>query len=112
MARLEGVAGTLVFEVDGEDKTAATLKATQAEIDDLLSPHLPRVLFHSQASVMGLLEAADAKFKEALAPIVDLSLWQACALFHPCPWLEAAQCTTLFTTSPTGIACTCGSYDT
>eukprot|EP00892_Ulva_mutabilis_P005450 jgi/Ulvmu1/3277/UM151_0025.1 len=70
--------GTLVFEVDGEDCTGATLKATQAEIDALLSPHLPTVVFHSQATVMGLLEAPDAKFKEALAPLVDLSLWQAC----------------------------------
>lgn len=70
----------------GRDETGASATVTQASIDRRLSPHLPRVLFHSQATVMGLLEAADAKFKQALAPLVDLSLWQAR------PYIPTAAC--------------------
>lgn len=82
--------GALTFEIGGTDETGATLRETQAAVDRRLSPHLPRVLFLSQASVMGLLEAADSKFKEALAPVVDLTLWKVCSPVtsvcqHPSP---------------------------
>jgi hypothetical protein len=69
-------AGSLRFTVDGEDRSGSTVTATQATINELLSPSLPQVIFQSQSSVASLLEASDKKFKERLGPLLDLSVWQ------------------------------------
>jgi hypothetical protein len=71
-------AGKLTFELNGTDLTQGTASATQRLIHDKFSTELPDTLFHSQQSVLKLLEASDADFKNALASLVDLTTWQAC----------------------------------
>lgn len=72
------VAGKLTFELDGVDETQGTMTATQQHMTRLFSPELPSTLFHSQQSVLKLLEATDSEFKEALGSLVDMSLWRGC----------------------------------
>lgn len=71
-------AGGLKFSLDGKDETQGTIAATQARINQLFSAELPDTLFHSQQSVLKLLEATDTEFKSTMATLVDLSVWQSC----------------------------------
>ena len=71
--------GALVFHLDGQDLTTQSIKDTQAIIDENLGvgPQIvARTMFHGQFAMNGLLEATDAKFKEELALVVPLSVWQ------------------------------------
>lgn len=71
-------AGKLTFKLGNQDLTQGTLSATQKLIYRHFSVELPDTLFHSQQSVLKLLESTDAEFKGAMSTLVDLSLWQSC----------------------------------
>ena len=71
-------AGKLTFELGGADETQGTMTATQQHMNRHFSLELPSTLFHSQQSVLKLLEATDSEFTDALSTLVDVSLWQAC----------------------------------
>jgi hypothetical protein len=71
-------AGTLTFELGGANVSQGTLGATQKLIHEKFSSELPSTLFHSQQSVLKLLEASDAEFKGHLSTLVDAATWQAC----------------------------------
>jgi hypothetical protein len=77
-AKMCDCAGKLKFELDNQDLTQGTLSATQKLIHRHFSLELPDTLFHSQQSVLKLLEATDAELKGAMSNLVDLSLWQTC----------------------------------
>jgi hypothetical protein len=62
--------------LDGRNETLATATATQKLINSHFSAELSATVFHTQQSVLKLLEASDNEFKEALSTLVDFSLWQ------------------------------------
>jgi hypothetical protein len=68
----------LEFTLGSENLTAATPTLTQEVLDRHVPCMLGGVLFHSDASITSFLEASDGKFKDLLATLVDLSIWQAC----------------------------------
>jgi hypothetical protein len=49
---------------------------TQKLIRSRFSAELPATVFHTQQSVLKLLEASDSEFKEGLSALVDSLLWQ------------------------------------
>eukprot|EP00873_Tetraselmis_striata_P041002 jgi/Tetstr1/461266/TSEL_006393.t1 len=68
----------LHFSVDGEDKTQADSRMTQALIDqELGTPLLMRTAFFNQNAAALLLDAGDKEFKAELAKVVDLDIWEA-----------------------------------
>ena len=74
--------GSLVFQFNGADLTAQSIKETQQLIEEKLginSSLLSRTMFHGQHSLNDLLEATDAKLKEELSLVVPLGLWQEAA---------------------------------
>jgi len=74
--------GALTFIVDDEDVSAQSVKETQEVINEKLGikPEiLSRTLFHGQHAINGLLEASDTKFKEELALVVPVKVWQEAA---------------------------------
>jgi DNA repair exonuclease SbcCD ATPase subunit len=75
--------GQLTFSLDGEDRTALSIKETQQVLDDTLGGSLSllgRVVFHGQHATNDLLESSDARLKEELSQLVPLSIWQDCAV--------------------------------
>jgi hypothetical protein len=71
-------AGKLTFQLDGKEETQGTMTETQTLIHRLFSVELTASIFHTQQSVLKLLEASDKEFKEAMSTLVDLTLWEAC----------------------------------
>ena len=71
--------GGLSFSFDGEDQTAQTAKETQLQIDETLgisSTILSRSVFFGQHPLNDLLDASDTRFKEELALLVPLAIWE------------------------------------
>ena len=76
--RMTASAHTLKISHAGEDVTQQDLKLTQALLDEMLgTSHLCRVAFHGQHELRGFLESTDKAAKDALAEIVDISIWIA-----------------------------------
>jgi DNA repair exonuclease SbcCD ATPase subunit len=70
----------LVFRFDDADLTTQSPKETQSIIEERLGINqelLSRVVFHGQHGLNGMLEATDAEFKEQLALVVPLAVWQS-----------------------------------
>ncbi|KAI2510628.1 calcineurin-like phosphoesterase-like protein [Fragilaria crotonensis] len=72
----------LVFVLGDKDLTTQSSRETQELIEETLGVSLQvlsRTVFHGQHLVNGLLEATDLKFKDDLAFIVPVDLWQRAA---------------------------------
>jgi len=73
---------SLEFYLGEQDMTTQSVTDTQEVINESLGVDfniLARTAFHGQHNINGLLEATDVKFKDELAYIVPLELWQQAA---------------------------------
>ncbi|PRW45242.1 ABC transporter (ISS) isoform C [Chlorella sorokiniana] len=86
-------ASSVAFHLDGEDLTTQENRLTQARIDEVLGADLlgrvvfygqsditallEVVVFYGQSDITALLEASDRAFKQELAKLVDLRVWEA-----------------------------------
>ena len=72
----------LVFFLGDKDLTTQSFKETQELMEERLGVSLQvlsRTVFHGQHLINGLLEATDVKFKDELALVVPVDLWQRAA---------------------------------
>ena len=87
----------LVFVLGEKDLTTQSSRETQELIEETLGVNLQvlsRTVFHGQHLVNGLLEATDSKFKDDLAFIVPVDLWQRATSLARAKARDAAKAVT------------------